>query len=78
MGVEISKKDISLFRSEEMTLAQLFLQSEAAYACVSALGELVIFIDFCITKWRPYLIIFSCFIEYPFLFTFRVWCNSRT
>ncbi|XP_019614432.1 PREDICTED: V-type proton ATPase 116 kDa subunit a-like isoform X5 [Branchiostoma belcheri] len=30
----------SLFRSEEMTLAQLFLQSEAAYACVSELGEL--------------------------------------
>ncbi|XP_077993594.1 V-type proton ATPase 116 kDa subunit a 1-like [Glandiceps talaboti] len=30
----------SLFRSEEMTLAQLFLQSEASYACVSELGEL--------------------------------------
>ncbi|XP_070537099.1 V-type proton ATPase 116 kDa subunit a 1-like isoform X3 [Ptychodera flava] len=30
----------SLYRSEEMTLAQLFLQSEAAYACVSELGEL--------------------------------------
>ncbi|XP_065752563.1 V-type proton ATPase 116 kDa subunit a 1 isoform X15 [Phocoena phocoena] len=29
-----------LFRSEEMTLAQLFLQSEAAYCCVSELGEL--------------------------------------
>lgn len=31
----------SLFRSEEMTLAQLYLQSEATYACVSELGELV-------------------------------------
>ena len=31
----------SLFRSEKMTLAQLFLQSEAAYACVRELGELV-------------------------------------
>ena len=31
----------SLFRSEEMTLAQLFLQSEAAYACVRELGEIV-------------------------------------
>lgn len=31
----------SLFRSEKMTLAQLFLQAEAAYACVSELGELV-------------------------------------
>ena len=31
----------SLFRSEEMTLAQLFLQAEAAYDCVSELGELV-------------------------------------
>ncbi|XP_014679510.1 PREDICTED: V-type proton ATPase 116 kDa subunit a isoform 1-like isoform X2 [Priapulus caudatus] len=30
----------SLFRSEEMTLAQLFLQSEAAYTCVSELGDL--------------------------------------
>ncbi|XP_022793413.1 V-type proton ATPase 116 kDa subunit a-like isoform X2 [Stylophora pistillata] len=30
----------SLFRSEEMTLAQLFLQAEAAYTCVSELGEL--------------------------------------
>jgi V-type H+-transporting ATPase subunit a len=29
-----------LFRSEEMTLCQLFLQSEAAYACVAELGEL--------------------------------------
>ena len=31
----------TLFRSEEMTLAQLFLQSEAAYACVRELGEIV-------------------------------------
>ncbi|GLV45480.1 Vacuolar H[+] ATPase 100kD subunit 1 [Carabus blaptoides fortunei] len=31
---------MSLFRSEEMALCQLFLQSEAAYACVSELGEL--------------------------------------
>ncbi|XP_060078053.1 V-type proton ATPase 116 kDa subunit a 1-like isoform X2 [Ylistrum balloti] len=30
----------SMFRSEEMTLCQLFLQSEASYACVSELGEL--------------------------------------
>ncbi|KAJ8307251.1 hypothetical protein KUTeg_015335 [Tegillarca granosa] len=30
----------SMFRSEEMTLCQLFLQSEAAYTCVSELGEL--------------------------------------
>jgi len=37
----------SLFRSEEMCLAQLYLQSEAAFACVSELGELglVQFID---------------------------------
>ncbi|EDV27659.1 uncharacterized protein TRIADDRAFT_63670 [Trichoplax adhaerens] len=31
---------VSLFRSEEMTLAQLFLQSDSAYACVRELGEL--------------------------------------
>lgn len=30
----------SLFQSENMTLCQLFLQSEAAYSCVSELGEL--------------------------------------
>ena len=30
----------SLYRSEEMTLCQLFLQSESAYNCVSELGEL--------------------------------------
>uniref|UniRef100_A0A1I8IUC7 V-type proton ATPase subunit a n=1 Tax=Macrostomum lignano TaxID=282301 RepID=A0A1I8IUC7_9PLAT len=29
-----------LFRSQEMTLCQLFLQAEAAFACVSELGEL--------------------------------------
>lgn len=30
----------SVFRSEEMCLSQLFLQVEAAYCCVSELGEL--------------------------------------
>ncbi|XP_018023917.1 V-type proton ATPase 116 kDa subunit a 1 isoform X2 [Hyalella azteca] len=30
----------SLFRSEEVALCQLFLQSESAYTCVSELGEL--------------------------------------
>ena len=30
----------SLFRSEEITLAQLFLQSESAYSCLRELGEL--------------------------------------
>lgn len=32
----------SIYRSEEMCLAQLFLQTEAAYACVAELGELAI------------------------------------
>ena len=32
--------DDALFRSEEMCLAQLFLQSESAFACISELGEL--------------------------------------
>ncbi len=31
----------SLFRSEKMTMAQLFLQSESAYFCIRELGELV-------------------------------------
>ena len=30
----------TLLRGEEMTLCQMFLQSEAAFACVSELGEL--------------------------------------
>ncbi|CAF1489668.1 unnamed protein product [Didymodactylos carnosus] len=30
----------TVFRSEEMTLCQLFLQPEAAYSCISELGEL--------------------------------------
>lgn len=30
----------SLFRSEPMTLCQLFVQSEAAFNCVAELGEL--------------------------------------
>ena len=32
----------SLFRSEEMCLAQLFLQSGSAYDCISELGEMVL------------------------------------
>ena len=31
----------SMFRSEEMKLCQLYLQTESAYKCVSELGELV-------------------------------------
>uniref|UniRef100_A0A8C9FVG5 Uncharacterized protein n=1 Tax=Pavo cristatus TaxID=9049 RepID=A0A8C9FVG5_PAVCR len=30
----------SVFRSEEMSLMQLFLQVEAAYCCVAELGDL--------------------------------------
>jgi hypothetical protein len=30
----------SLFRSREMALGQLFLQSDSAYACIRELGEL--------------------------------------
>lgn len=29
----------SIFRSEEMTLCQLFLSSEASYNCISEIGE---------------------------------------
>jgi len=39
-GAPASSQGGSLFRSEEMALCQLFLQSEAAYGCVSELGEL--------------------------------------
>lgn len=30
----------SLFRSEDMALIQLYIQSDAAYHCISELGEL--------------------------------------
>ena len=30
----------SLFRSEDMVLCQMYLQADAAYSCVSQLGEL--------------------------------------
>lgn len=45
----------ALFRSEEMTLCQLFLQSEAAYACVAELGELGLaqFRDVSYHWWMP-------------------------
>ena len=33
----------SMFRSEEMKLCQLYLQTESAYRCVSELGEVVSF-----------------------------------
>ena len=47
----------SLFRSEEMSLCQIFLQSEAAYACISELGELglVQFKDVGITCYKTCL-----------------------
>lgn len=49
----------SLFRSESMCLAQLFLQSGTAYECLSALGEkgLVQFRDVSVPRpaslWDP-------------------------
>ena len=35
----ISGFNTDLFRGEEMKLCQIYFQSEAAYACVSQLGE---------------------------------------
>lgn len=76
----------SLFRSEEMTLAQLFLQSEATYACVSELGELVSVVFFLmeVDDLPPSWIIFSlwlrCFLlksstNYHFVLPFRALYN---
>lgn len=36
----VVKKDISWIRSEPMSLCQLFLQSESAYACVDQFGSI--------------------------------------
>ena len=46
----------SLFRSEEMTLCLLYLQSETAYACVAELGEMgvVQFKDVSISVIEPW------------------------
>lgn len=77
----------SLFRSEEMTLAQLFLQAEAAYSCVSELGELVrnivpsaMFGSIVHLICGQQLNLFDMTLEqlaHLFLFIFRVWCNSE-
>ncbi|KAK5981047.1 V-type proton ATPase subunit a [Trichostrongylus colubriformis] len=40
MSSELEPDQPGIYRSEQMTLAQLFLQSEAAYQCVAELGEL--------------------------------------
>lgn len=47
----------SLFRSEEVCLAQLFLHSASAYSCVSELGErgLLEFRDVCRGCRDPHL-----------------------
>lgn len=47
------------FRSEEMCLAQLFLQSGSAYDCICELGEmgLVEFRDVSIALCRPTLLV---------------------
>lgn len=79
MRLESGKKSVSLFRSEEMTLAQLFLQSEAAYACVSALGELVS-LGHCVYLVFPGILEFviSILLLTTLLyFPNRVWFNLR-
>lgn len=48
----------SLFRSEEMTLCQLFLQSEAAYNVIAELGELGL-LQFKDVSILPHLVVFQ-------------------
>lgn len=64
----------SLFRSEEVCLVQIFLQSGSAYNCVSELGELGIveFRDvreFILAAFlrNPFLLLFTCFIKCLYL-----------
>uniref|UniRef100_A0A8C1TLE3 V-type proton ATPase subunit a n=1 Tax=Cyprinus carpio TaxID=7962 RepID=A0A8C1TLE3_CYPCA len=63
------------FRSEEMCLAQLFLQSGSAYDCISELGEmgLVEFRDVSLDSSGVYQILVSCLVRQSF------WCvpNQR-
>ena len=58
----------SLYRSEEMCLAQLYLQSEAAFACISELGELGL------AQFRD--VSFESRIMLNLLFQYRyLWCS---
>lgn len=53
----------TIFRSEEMTLCQLFLQPDAAYSCISELGELGI------VQFRDVrLFSFDLFVLFEFVF----------
>ena len=54
----------SLFRSEEMTLCQLFLQSEAAYNCVAEMGELSV-VQFRDVSPVPSVLWLSCSLPLP-------------
>ncbi len=65
------------FRSEEMCLAQLFLQSGSAYDCISELGEmgLVEFRDVSLDSTGVYQILVSCLARlhfWGFIGAFRV------
>ena len=60
----------SIFRSEEMTLAQLFLQSDSAYACIRELGELVsVCVRACVCLWCVRACVSVCM-------CLCVWCVS--
>ena len=48
----------SLFRGEEMTLCQIYFQSEAAYSCVAQLGELGI------VQFRDVIIVLKFFYRF--------------
>lgn len=72
----------ALFRSEEMTLCQLFLQSEAAYACVSELGELGLVqfrdVSILLTTRMIDLLNYSIFFKFAhplFLFIYYLYCQ---
>ena len=65
------KKQSTLFRSEEMKLCQLYLQTEAAYACVSELGEIVSFFHYIIVCFFGFCAIsvsFNAFKKQPLPF----------
>lgn len=57
----------SLYRSEEMCLAQLYLQTEAAYTCVAELGELGL------VQFRD--VSFICYSSFPLIVTLY-FCHS--
>lgn len=59
----------SIFRSEEMTLCQFFIQTDATFWCLAELGEMGV------VQFRDVFSLFSINIFYPYYITPLYDCN---